>query len=87
MPDNQEQANCKVAAQQSPYSVPWYGSGLGAGSDLYAEKQRYQTQQYVLVLREARRIRQDPEAMALIRDYIRQERDNLAELLDEGGIE
>jgi hypothetical protein len=82
-----------VAAQQAPencaVNLPPYGSMLGAGlgvgySNDPAEKLRYHAQQCLMVLREAHRIRQNPEMMGAIRDLIRHERDELAVILDEG---
>ena len=59
--------------------------GIGPVADKFeaAQRIRYQTQQRLMVLREAHRIRQDPEAMALIREMIRQEREELATILDQ----
>lgn len=47
------------------------------------EKLRYQAQQWLMILRQAHAIRQDPDAMAAVRHLIRRERDELAAVLDD----
>jgi hypothetical protein len=47
-----------------------------------AEMHRFHIEQWTRVLIEAAGIREDPEKMAAIRAYIRERRDELANLLD-----
>lgn len=51
-----------------------------------AERMKMRAQQAVYFLAEARRIRADAPLMAAIRAYVREQRDELAVLLDDLGV-
>lgn len=83
------QAEPQTAAQQMEYPIPNQYAATGILGGCYPadaspeEKLLYQAQNWLSILRNAHTIRQDPRAMAAVRDLIRKERDELAEILDE----